>query len=151
MIWLVVSVLCFFIGVLVGILLLFFYKKYKMEELQEMISILILWMKFIEKGNNIAEKLIANGIRKIAIYDVGYLSRRLIEQVKNTQVDVIYIIGNKKSVYDKFPVLPLSEDNQKVDAIIITNTYHYYRIKEKIGSILNYKILSIEMLLKDET
>lgn len=149
MIWFVVSVGIFLTGVLVGIFLLLFYKRNKMEELQETVSILILWLEFIEKGNSIVKILKTDGIKKVAIYGTSHLSRRLVAQLKNTEVNVAYIISSQnRSVYDNLPVLPLDEKLEYVDAIIVTQTCDYYNVKEKIENVVDYKILSIETIVR---
>lgn len=121
-----------------------------LEEYKEIAEIFSLWMEFLEKGNNIVDRLKLNGYKKVAIYGNDYLGKRLLEQISGTNIRVAYVIEKAGgTLLNNIPVVSLSDHLDKVDAIVVTDTYYYYAIKEKINSLVDYKVISIEEIIKN--
>ena len=73
-------------------------------------------------------------IEKVAIVGNGVFTDILIEELLESEIDILYIIGSTWSV-NIYGIPVLSQPEKKVDAIITTSTS-----KEKYD---NYKIISI--------
>lgn len=152
---LLVGLLALIVGVIIGFLLFFFTISERLaalnelcEKYYEMMRIQNLWMEKMENGVMITDLLKRRGYHNIAIYGIGYLGNRLLNQIDTSEVEVSYIIDKKGgSVYGDIPVVRLTSDLKPVDVIIVSSTYYYYEIKKNIEEHLSYDVISIEKLV----
>lgn len=112
------------------------------------------WLENNEKGINIAEKLKKHGYNKIAIYGNGEIGNRLYEQLKKTEVDVLFFIDksssdiemiNKENIEIK-ALNSLVSNDKCLDCIIVTPIHEFEQIKKEmeIMEIKHIPIISIE-------
>jgi hypothetical protein len=100
----------------------------------------------------ITDYLMKNGIKTVAIYDIGEVGQLLYEELKGEQVQVSYLIesvgGNAiEGRYGK-KVVGIKEIvfQENVDAIIVTPVYNFVDI---YNSLIDENVESIILSLED--
>ena len=97
----------------------------------------------------VEQRLLQNGIRKVAVYGVGIYGKWFIDLLKGSSINIVYAIDKRADV--KCIDIPMKDltivNGEGIDAIIVTPVFDYAEIKRKIEGRCNCKILSIEELL----
>lgn len=108
------------------------------------------WVKAKQQNKCINNYLYNSGIKKIAIYGMSYVGETLVEELKNTNIEILYCIDNNiEGHYLGIPILNLSENFENVDAIVVTAITHFNSIKNCIGDKVDAKIMSLEEIIYD--
>lgn len=115
------------------------------------------WMKQREQSVCIIGKLQRLNLRCIAIYGMGSLGRHLvweIEKYNSEHTDAIITLkygidqSGKPGDYS-FPVYRLTDTLPDIDAVIITVTYEFGKIRKQLEEVLDCEIVSLEKLLTE--
>lgn len=157
-----VKVVLFFSGTLLGGVISTFFLlmiSYRMINLKNMrINKFSLYFELFDswlylKENNIAvEKyFVQNDIHNIAIYGAGKVARHLIAELKNSSINIAYLVDNNVKELLSFPIYPLAEQLPNVDCIVITATFDYENIKKKIKRITDIDVILIDDILYELT
>lgn len=102
------------------------------------------WMKLKEEGRNTEDYFIKNNIHNIAIYGYKELGERLYSELKNTPIEVKYIIDkNIDKVRAEIDVYSPDEELPEVDAIIVTATHFYDEIEDELSDLVECQIISL--------
>lgn len=105
------------------------------------------WLKFKQRGHSIEDYFHKNSIYSIAIYGYKELGERLYDDLKETDIEVKYIIDkNVGRVHAEVDVYGPDEKLPKVDAIVITATYYYDEIEDELYEMVDCPIISLEDL-----
>lgn len=106
------------------------------------------WVKVKQGGKNLAEYFKGNSYKKIAIYGMSYAGETLVDELRGTEVKVVYGIDkNADTIYSDVDVLSMEDDLAKVDAVVVTAITFFDEIKEKLLKKLDCPILSLEDIL----
>lgn len=112
------------------------------------------WLRNKNDNRDIASYFINNNYNNIAIYGMGELGNRLYEELKDTDIKVAYFIDkNAEEIYyseDDIPVIGLDdiENQEKVDAIIVTPIYDFDSIEEALlERSVEAEIISLEDII----
>lgn len=106
------------------------------------------WVRVKQEGKNVSSYFINNGYKKIAIYGMSYAGETLIEELKNTEVEVLYGIDrNAKGVYTDIDVVSPDEDLKEVDAIVVTAVFFFDEIEKNLAKKFDFPIISLEDIL----
>lgn len=109
------------------------------------------WMSFREKGIKLTDFL-DRGIKNIAIYGYGLLGWHFLEETKNTDLIVKYIIDRKKIVENiGIPQFFPGDDLPSVDAVIVTAVYCYGEVYQLLKTRGVQNIISLEYLIQENT
>ncbi len=105
---------------------------------KEFYDVLNQWLRVKQEGKNISEYLLKNNYRNIAIYGMRELGEALLEELKDTEVNVKYAIDqNAEDIYVPIDVLRPDDDLEPVDAVVVTAIHWYEAIeinmKDKLG------------------
>ena len=157
-----VKVVLFFSGILLGAVILTFFLlmvSYRIINLKNMrINKFSLYFELFDswlclKENNIAvEKyFVQNDIHNIAIYGAGKVARHLIAELKNSSINIAYLVDNNVKELLNFPIYSLAEQLPNVDCIVITATFDYENIKKKINRITDTDVILIDDILNELT
>lgn len=107
------------------------------------------WLAIHQAGLSIAKYLKDNGVNKVAIYGYAELGTHLINELKNTEIEVVCVLDRQaKYPYSGVEVVHPEKFDAKVDMIIVTAVAHYQEIKEFMKVITNCKIESLETILE---
>ncbi len=106
------------------------------------------WVKVKQEGKNLAEYFKGNSYKKIAIYGMSYAGETLVDELRGTEVKVVYGIDkNADTIYSDVDVLSMEDDLAEVDAVVVTAITFFDEIKEKLLKKLDCPILSLEDIL----
>lgn len=108
------------------------------------------WLCAKQLGFNMENWFIERGYTKIAIYGMGGLGTRLLKELENGSVEVVY--GIDQSCYGEYESFKIYQPNNilpKVDAIIVTSVSAYLDIKEKLSQSVSCPIINIENCIYD--
>lgn len=104
------------------------------------------WLEIKNLGKSVSMYFEWKGYKNIAIYGMAELANRLMEDLEDSPIRVIYgvdrdvscTISQIRDVYD------ISEELPKADVIVVTPFYAYENIKHQLEKKVNYPIVSLE-------
>lgn len=106
------------------------------------------WLRLKQQRGTITDYFVKNEIHSIAIYGYKELGERLYDELRNTEIEVKYIIDkNISKVQAEVDVYSPDEELPKVDAIVVTATYYYDEIEDELYDITECPIISLEDVL----
>ena len=106
------------------------------------------WVKVKQEGKNLAEYFKENGYKMIAIYGMSYAGETLVDELRGTEVKVVYGIDkNADTIYSDIDVFSMEDDLAKVDAVVVTPITFFDEIEENLSEKLDCPILSLEDIL----
>lgn len=86
-----------------------------------------------------------NNYKKIALYGMGELGNRLLEELRGTNIDISYAIDKKADkIYSDLKLISMEEELEPVDAIIVTPIFDYDEIEELLMEKTDCPIISLE-------
>lgn len=106
------------------------------------------WIKAKQNGKDLSKYLLQNEYKDIAVYGVSYVGETLVNELKNTEINVIYGIDQNADIdCNGIEVVSLENELKKVDAVVVTAITSFDEIKEKLSVKLECPILSLEDIL----
>lgn len=106
------------------------------------------WVRIKQDGKNVSSYFTNNGYKKIAIYGMSYVGETLLDELKNSKVEVAYGIDkNSDGIYADVDIVSSDGDLKDVDAIVVTAITHFDDIKEKLSNKVSCPIISLEDIL----
>ena len=129
-------------------------EEQKWKELAEKHLALMLlfnqWMMTKQEGKNIEDFLDKQKVKSIAIYGMSYVGERLLDELKDSQIEVKYAIDrNVNGIFADVDVFSPDEALPEVDAIIVTPIFYFDEIEAMLEEKTKAQILSIEDILYD--
>ncbi len=110
------------------------------------------WVRLKQNGINISSYLLSNGFKRIAIYGMNYVGRILIDELKNSEIEIACGIDKDIAVFNSDIKVVLPEQfNLQVDAIIVTPISFYYEILEELEKNNKSPIISIKDIISNLT
>jgi len=127
-------------------------KRHKIEEMSgKHLSLFLMmnqWVKVKQEGKNLASYLEKNAYKRVAIYGMSYVGETLVEELKDTEIEVVYGIDkNAYSIYADVDVVTMEDSLDEVDAIIVTAITFFDEIEENLSQKINCPIISLEDVL----
>lgn len=106
------------------------------------------WVKVKQEGKNLVSYFEQNGYKRIAVYGMSYAGETLVNELKNTSVQVVYGIDkNAETLYADIDVVTLENPLDEVDAVVVTAITFFDEIEEKLSNKMNCPIISLEDIL----
>lgn len=106
------------------------------------------WVKVKQEGKNIASYFENKGYQKIAIYGMSYAGETLVDELKDTSIQVVYGIDRKAdTLYAEINVVTMEDSLDNVDAVVVTAITFFDEIEEKLSEKIDCPILSLEDVL----
>ena len=103
------------------------------------------WVKFKQKNKNMVGYFIENNYKKIAIYGMSYVGKALVNELKNSDVEICYGIDQNKNIFSsEIKIVSMEDCLENVDAIVVTPMWAYTQIEREIRAKVNCDIVSIE-------
>ncbi len=132
------------------------YKKYitKLQNLSDkhlrLFLLMCRWVEQKQKGKNIPDYLIRHGYASIAIYGMNYTGERLLREMRDSQVRVLYAIDrNADEIYSETEIVTMDEEWLPVDAIVVTPVCSFCEIRKQLSGKVDCPVLSLEEILSD--
>lgn len=108
------------------------------------------WLIIKQEGKSIAAYLKENNFKKIAIYGMSYAGERLLDDLKGTDIEVVYAVDQRADgIFAEVELVTKDEiaQQQEVDAIIVTAIYFFDEIEEELSESVDCPIVSLEDIL----
>lgn len=106
------------------------------------------WVKIKQKGKNLSEYFEKLGYKNIAIYGMSYVGETLLDELKHSDVHVLYGIDkNAESIYTNIDIVSINDELKSVDVVVVTAITFFEEIKEELSSKINCPIISLEDIL----
>lgn len=106
------------------------------------------WVKVKQEGKNLAAYFEQNGLKKIAVYGMSYAGETLIEELRDTDIEVAYGIDkNADKIYSTVDIITVDDSFEKVDAVVVTAITFYDDIKDMLCEKVDCPVISLEDVL----
>lgn len=107
------------------------------------------WLEKLQRGESIADFIVNKGYKSVAIYGLGKPGVSLINELRNSGVEIAYIIDQRAEeiFFKDIDVYPFSDNLPDVGAVIITTVNDQSELKEKIGSRMKCDVYTLEELV----
>lgn len=123
--------------------------KDKSQKFEELYLVVVQWLIIKQMGDSLENYFIKKGIKKIAIYGIGILGELLIDELKNSRIEVCYAIdknvqmtiGNR--VYSSVNIFKPTDELPLVDAVVVTAVHFYDDIKATLIKKYDCPIISL--------
>lgn len=126
-------------------------KQKTISELYEDKKFLSDWLEMKTNGRTMAYYIRNKGYREVAIYGMGFLGRRLLDELMDTEVHVKYAVDKSADwISDMVEVKKPSDVLEHVDAMIVTAVPFYDEIRANLCDKVNFPIVSIKEFLAPE-
>lgn len=120
-------------------------QKINVDKFKQYFQIFDKWFCMKEQGRSIETFFKENGYKTIALYGYGKMGKHLLHDLKNTFVQVKYVIDQYAAHTAGDVEIKRQEDIlAKVDAVIVTATFDFERIKHQLSGRNIGKIISME-------
>lgn len=121
-----------------------------LQKMGEFYRLLLKWLEIEQKGHSICSFFTENGYKTIAIYGMKELGERLFDELKDSEVEVKYIIDKKAdTMYADVDIVTPEEPLDEVDAIVVTAIHYMDEIEEMLEQKVDYPILSLTEIVDE--
>lgn len=109
---------------------------------------MVKWVEIKQEGKRLADYFYKRGYSSIAIYGMNYVGKRLLRELRDSNVEVRYGIDQRaEEIYADINIVTADEKLSDVDAIVVTPVYFFDEIKNKLSMASNYPVISLEDIL----
>ena len=90
------------------------------------------------------------GIRKIIIYGYNILGKHLIEELRNSDIEVCAVVDKKVDCFAGESIASIKKiEFNDVDAVVVTAVNYFGEIYENLKEITSCRIINFEQILTD--
>lgn len=87
------------------------------------------WLRVRQDGRSLVQYFKNRDYKNIAIYGMSYLGESLVNELKDSDVKVLYGIDkNAENIYSSVEVISSIDDLPKVDVIVVTAVFFLMRL-----------------------
>lgn len=123
-------------------------KAIKVDKYKGYYEMLNQWLNLKQQGKSLAQYFTDHNYKTIAIYGMGEMGNRLYEDLKHTELHILYAIDKEAmSSYSELKMFELEDKLPEVDAIIVTATFAYEEIEEKLNQKVEFPIISLDSVI----
>lgn len=106
------------------------------------------WVEVKQDGKNLIDYFHEKSYKSIAIYGMSYAGERLVHELKGSDIEVKCGIDRKAGeIYTDLDMITQDDEIPQVDAIIVTSIYFFDEIKEKLETLTDSSVISLEDIL----
>jgi len=106
------------------------------------------WVKVKQENKKLSTFFEQNGYKKIAIYGMSYAGETLVDELKDTEIEVAYGIDKRAdSLYADIDIVSIDDLQNDVDAIVVTAITFFDEIEETLSEKVDCPIISLEDIL----
>lgn len=103
------------------------------------------WVYVKQEGKCLSEYFERKNYQNIAIYGMNYVGETLVNELKDTNINIVYAIDQNASNIDmNLKIVTLKEELEQVDVIVVTPLMDYDSIEESLKAKVSCAIVSIE-------
>ncbi len=119
------------------------------EKLMEYYKVLVKWTRLHTKKVQIADILKRKQYYSVAVYGIGEIGKLLLDELIGSDVSVEYGIDQSAVEYKGISVVPITEQLDSVDVIIVTIPSAFKEIKQNLEDKVSCPIISIEDVVNE--
>lgn len=120
----------------------------KLLKFKSYYNLLNQWLILKNRGIDLAEYFIGNGLKRVAIYGMGEIGCRLWEELHDGPVDVLCGIDKEGgSPYGSLRVYTYNESWPEVDVIVVTAVFAFDKVRADLSKKTDARIISLEDVL----
>lgn len=106
------------------------------------------WVKIKQEGKSLASYFMENRYKKIAIYGMGYAGERLLEELRGSEIEVLYGIDKNVNEIDAdIKIFSPDDSPGNVDALVVTPIFFMNEIKEMMSKKLDCPVIPLDDIL----
>lgn len=106
------------------------------------------WIEAKQGGKSLEDLLLKKGYKNIAIYGMGDVGNLLLDELKNTNINVVYGIDNNAFIQScKLEIVKPQDGLKKVDAIIVSAIFAYDEIVGMLEPLVDCPIVAMDDLI----
>lgn len=125
--------------------------RYKQQMSEKHLSLFLMmnrWVKVKQEGKDLVSFFEKNGYKKIAVYGMSYAGDTLVNELKGTDVTVVYGIDKRAtSICVGVDIVSMEDDLAPVDVVVVTAITFFNEIERKLSEKLDCPIISLEDIL----
>lgn len=115
---------------------------------ESLYKLLVQWLETKQNGLTLNTLLSQKGYSSVAIYGIYLLGERLLDELRDSGVDVRYGIDRRKrDTQENLPVYLPSEGLPPVDVIIVTSIADYDAVKQELQRWVKCPIVALDDLI----
>lgn len=108
------------------------------------------WTSVKQNGKEVKKYFIQNNINKIAIYGMGYVGIRLVKELRNSEIEVVYGIDkNAANIYSEIELRTVEDELSDVDAVIVTLIDGFDEVYSVLSKKMDCRIIAIEDVINE--
>lgn len=120
-------------------------KNFKADKFKTYYNMLNQWLALKQENKNLAQYFKDNKYNSIAIYGMGEMGTRLLEELKSSDIEVTCAIDqNASNTFSEIKVLNSDDEIPEVDAIIVTAVFAFEEIEKELSKQTDCPIISLE-------
>lgn len=120
----------------------------KIKKLSEYYHILNKWLIIKQQQKTIADYFSTKGYKTVGIYGMKEMGERLISELEDSDITVKCIIDQDSSlVKQNISVISPHDKFPDVDVVVVTASFYFDEIKEKLNCKVSGDIISIEEII----
>lgn len=106
------------------------------------------WMFLMQRGMNISDFLLKHNYYHIAVYGMGAIGQRFVEDLKDTSITIEYVIDkNADKIKSMVPLVMPDSILKSVDVIVITAITYIQEIRDILDDHIDCPMVSIKEIL----
>lgn len=123
----------------------------KIDKFRVYYDILIQWMKRKSQGEKTEDFFLKKELYTIAIYGMGEIGERLIDELRDSRVNVLLCMESNQPYMDQDGAKLSGEiDMESLDAVIVTAVFAFEKIKAELEQTMKCPVLSLEDIIFGE-
>ena len=123
-------------------------KVEKIEKFKGYYGLLNQWLYLKQTGSSLTDYFLKNDYNKIAIYGLGDLGSRLIDELKNSNIEILYGIDKNtddiSSELEIYSLEQIDDIEEMVDVVVVTAVFAFDEIEEELCDKFDCDIVSLE-------
>ena len=106
------------------------------------------WVKVKQEGKHLDSFFKEHNYDKIAIYGMSYAGETLLNELRDTDIEVKYGIDkNVETVHSEIDIFSVEDSLNEVDAVVVTAITFFNEIEEELSKKMRCPIISLEDIL----
>lgn len=123
-------------------------KRQLSEKHLRMFKMMNRWVQMKQENRSVADYFYRNGYKKIVVYGMHYVGKTLIEELKNTDIEIVCGIDqNAYVISEKIPLINKTEKIPDADVIVVTAIAEFDKIEDELKQLVRCPIISLEDIL----
>ena len=114
----------------------------------ELFKMMSQWVQVKQEGKSLVSYFEKNGYKKIAIYGMSFAGETLLNELKDSGIEVAYGIDkNADTIYADVNIVSVTDTLEPVEAIVVTAITFFDEIEEMLSEKMDCPIISLEDIL----